>query len=97
MRVAHVSQGRRLASDAVLFALLGPVAGWGFKLIHDVEMRRGLRSLPGFLVRKMRCKQEQLHGANGEKFSPEITLEFEKPSWPAWLDGLVERLNGFAQ
>jgi hypothetical protein len=46
VRIVHVSEGRRLARDAAIFALFGPAAALFFRLLHDLEMRRGLRS-PG--------------------------------------------------
>ena len=43
VRIVHVSEGRRLARDAALFALFGRAAALFFRLLHDLEMRRGLR------------------------------------------------------
>ena len=53
VRIVHVSEGRRLARDAALFALFGPAAALFFRLLHDLEMRRGLRPLPGYLQRML--------------------------------------------
>jgi hypothetical protein len=89
VRIAHVSEGRRLARDAALFTLFGPAPGWLFRLLHDREMRRGLRPLPAYLTRQGRYASiafdafsEQLHGR-------EITLRVERPAWPRWLERIA--------
>jgi hypothetical protein len=67
VRIVHVSEGRRLARDAALFALFGSAATLFFRLLHDLEMRRGLRPLPGYL-------QRMLNEPNAR-----ITLRLERP------------------
>ena len=67
VRIAHVSEGRRLARDAALFALFGPAAAWFFRLLHHLAMRRGLRPLPGYLPRML------------NEPTARITLRFERP------------------
>lgn len=66
VRIVHVSEGRRLARGAALFALFGPAAALFFRLLHHLEMRRGLRLLPGYL-------QRMLNDPNAC-----ITLQFER-------------------
>ena len=53
VRIVHVSEGRRLARDAALFALFGPAAALFFRFLHDLAMHRGLRPLPGYLQRML--------------------------------------------
>ena len=86
VRVEHLSEGRRLARDAALFALLGPAAAWFFRLLHDLEMRRGLRSLPGFLMTMLSDNLGQSTLTADGPASRTITLVFERPRSLAWLD-----------
>ncbi|MEA3276665.1 MAG: hypothetical protein U9Q81_15495 [Pseudomonadota bacterium] len=85
----HVSEGRRLAKDAALFAILGGGASWLFRLIHDIEMRRGLSTLPDYLSGMGRYAQEIPDSRSTALHGRKIRLQIEQPRWPKWLDRLA--------
>ena len=86
VRVEHESQGRRLAKDAALFAVLGPAAGWLFRLVHDLEMRRGLRTLPDYLSGTRSFNRNVPSDGSNSLHGQEIRLRIEQPRWPKWVD-----------
>jgi len=86
LRVEHESQGRRLAKDAALFAVLGPIVGWLFRLVHDLEMRRGLRTLPDYLSGTGSFERDVPNDRSNPLHGQEIRLRIEEPRWPEWLD-----------
>lgn len=88
IRVEHESQGRRIARDAALFAILGPAAGWLFRLVHDLEMRRGLRTLPRHLSETGFLARAVPNGRGNPLQGQGIKLRIERPRWPGWVDRL---------
>jgi len=79
LSVEHVSEGRRLAKDAALFAVFSPGAGRLFRLVHDVEMRRGLSTLPDYLSGTGCYAQEIPDCPTSALHERKIRLRIEQP------------------